>query len=145
MKNNTRKGDGFGLSFNMYLCTKSDLDKENDSFKKSYIILLVTLILILNFVFNFFPYIDVMKSDLISGFVFLAFLASTFTTIFFFIELKKKKKLEMSHLNRLKSDYSVYMIEKNKVWFNISGDIFPVNLAELTEDYITELFTNSVD
>jgi len=118
------------------------LNKESNSLKKSYWILLGTFFLIVNSVLNIFPVIDIRQSSSISGVIFLTFVASIFTSIFFYIECKKKKGIEENLLVQMRSEFNVFMVEDDKVWFYGADKIFSISPDEITDEFISKLLIN---
>jgi len=143
MKNfNDCSTGGLLLSCQMFGIVKHDSDAARKNFKASLIVLVVSFFIIVTSVLRFFPGADLMKSEIISGCVFLAFLGGVITSVFNFKEFRSKKKLVTMYKDRMYSDYRIYMIEDNNVWFDIDGKLKIIKTEEINDDFVRELLSS---
>lgn len=133
---------GLLLSCQMYNVVKNECSEANKNLKLSFGIFVVSICIIITNILNFFPGSDLMKSEIITGIVFLSFLGSLFVSVWNYKELRLKKKLEQSHRDRIYADYRIYMIENDKVWFDIDGKIKPVNADQIDDNFVKNLLNS---
>ncbi len=133
---------GLLLSCQMYNVVQNECSEANKNLKLSFGIFAVSICIIITNILNVFPGSDLMKSDIITGIVFLSFLGGFFISAWNYKELRLKKKLEQSHRDRIYADYRIYMIENDKVWFDIDGKIKPVKADQIDDAFVKNLLNS---
>lgn len=129
------------LSCQMYNLAKNECSEANKNLKLSFAILVVSIFIIVTKIFNFPPGSGLMQSNIVSGMVFLSFLGGLLTSLWNYKEFRLKNRLEKSHRDRIYTDYRIYMIENDKVWFDIDGKIKSVKAAEIDDDFVKALLS----
>lgn len=72
----------------------------------------------------------------------MSFLGGLFISVWNYKKFRLKKKLEKFHRDRIYSDYHIYMVENDKVWFDIGGKIKIVNADQIDDNFVKILLNS---
>lgn len=134
---------GLLLSCQMFGIVKNQLDAARKNLRTSLLVFLVSFFIIITNFLKYSPGADLMNSDIISVCIFLVLLGGAIALAFNFKEFMSKKKLATMHKDRLYSDYRIYMIENDRVWFDIDGMLKIVKADEINDDFVRELLSSN--
>lgn len=123
-----------------YRATASDAHAAKSHFKKS-LILLTTLLCIFFFISNGYLFFELFNNDILHGLVAFTSLLLFFIMLFYFRSWTTNEKLKANKRQQLYLDYRIHLIEKNKIWFDISGSLRVLNVDQINDNVIKHLLT----
>ncbi|WP_028865937.1 hypothetical protein [Psychromonas aquimarina] len=123
-----------------YLTTAKDVNRAKSNLKKSFTLLIVFLFTC-SFILNshlFFDLFDATELHRLTGFIFLLLFS---VVLLCFRSWILKKKLKADQKQQLYLDYRIHLIEKNKIWFDIKGQMKALNIEQINDNFIKYLLT----